>query len=485
MPWNPNQREREPRHSYSANNPPPNRETAEQKANDLKEKISLIEIDLEEREVESFSDEAAYEDWRKRALRALVHIKAEARFLEEWLLLQKKKDALQAFVDRIAGLTNDAQTRTNDLRHRPTNLEEARRRLQSLLSLRDELGAEYARLMDLGREAGLTKREATEKLSSLRVLTEAIETERRSTKNYIAVNEGHSRPEAEEEALSVPAQQILDFARTSAAALVPERPEMSGPGNAPSDLSDAKTRRAKLSAFLGNITRCLQTVAEMWRDHVYTGETLKAVNRPLVALNVSVNEEIQYLDGCIEEFHRQATERQQEVRKEQEAAAAAKKTADANRYDELQRTSQRIRKRAEELATEIKGSYSALYNAERPPTDLDEAWQRQAIATEVKLRLQTAFAEITDTWCQHPLSRKELTGVKRPLTDINALIEQELRIAKRFIADRTQQPPPERRRFWKSICVAALTRAAFEGFKLTDEERAVIQELIADIGGKP
>jgi|GEM_PF-5834834 len=483
MSWNPKQRKTETR--YSANNPPADRETAERKANDLKSSISFIEIDLEDREVESFPDEAAYEDWRRRALGALVHIKTEALFLEEWLTLQKKKAALQVITDRIADMAKNVQAQSNDLQHPPPSPEEARRRLRALTELRDGIGDEYARLMDSGRDASLSKREVAERLSPLRVLIEAIEQERRSTKGYIFANDPTSRKE--EEPLPVLAQKILEFAQVSATALGQECLEISGSSNPPPDLNDAKRRRKALSDVRSRITHSLQTVAEMWQEHPYSGGTLKAVKRPLVALHTSVNEEIRYLDGCIEEFHRMTEEKEREVQKERKAAAAAaKNTADAGRYDELQRTNLDIRKRAEELAVEIRDSYSSLYTIERSPADLDEARQRQVLASEAKLRLQAAFAEITDAWCRHPLSRRELSGVKRPLTKILDGIELELGIAKRFITDRTPQiPPADKRRWWKSVCVAALTRATFEGFKLTDEERTVIQELVANLGGKP
>jgi len=159
------------------------------------------------------------------------------------------------------------------------------------------------------------------------------------------------------------------------------------------------------------------------------------------------------------------------------------KGVDQAKKPDLMKISQEIRDRAKNMAEEIRPDYVRVYDAEHLPSTPNEAHQRLAAVGTVRVRVQACLSEISAAWVQYPLRRSDLIAVKAPLVEILNEIEAEAKITKAFITKDVADALPKRR-FWKSVCVTALTRAAVSGFVLTPEEQEVLNDLVADLAAR-
>jgi len=133
----------------------------------------------------------------------------------------------------------------------------------------------------------------------------------------------------------------------------------------------------------------------------------------------------------------------------------------------------RTRKLARELAEEIAATYTPVFTASHLPTDAGQANERRAQLALIRNRLHEAFTVITAAWTEHPLSRKDLPGVKAPLQKILKVVESEGTLIKDFL--RTQSTND-----WAgntSLCLQALTRAINGGFVLSEAEQSAFKHL--------
>lgn len=459
---------------YSPINHPPDVATAESTLRSLRDSVLRIDVQLEKLTSADFENKNAYDDWKRRAIKALTQIKKEAEFLEGWLKYENEKNAIRTFTDRIAKLIHDNAHWAERYQDQTVNHATTQDQFKAISELRENIMSEYVALKNQGKAAGITKREAGEHLRPVVALLDAIENKRRPIRNVLFSSDPEIVTETEApKTLPTDVQEKVDLLQATVNAIVQERPEISGPNNLPLDSDDADRRYHLVRSFASRVNETLQTIRDIRKTYPQSRTALATIKQPLLALDTSVQEESRYLDEYIKAKRRAAQE-------EQAAASAARKSEGRQRYEEIQAAHQKVRQRAEELANEIKDLHAPLFLLEHAPASLDEAYGRKALATKAKIQVDSAHTEIANFGFQHHLNREDLQAVRWPLEQIRAMVERELGNAKAYITTHSGQAAAERRRWWL-ISLMALTRAVNEGFAITDEERKALQKLSDDL----
>ena len=132
---------------------------------------------------------------------------------------------------------------------------------------------------------------------------------------------------------------------------------------------------------------------------------------------------------------------------------------------------QGIKKRAENLATELRKDFQPKYSSEHQPADVPSARNRMNELTAVRMRLQGYFTELTGAFTSHPLERSRLVSVKLPLQAILSEMEAETAALRIFIQTQPSLPSSKGGDDWKQFLVQLVDRALSSGLQLTPEER--------------
>jgi hypothetical protein len=476
---------------YTPTNPPDSEEAAQAQIGRLKNDIASIEHDLEHQTVHSFDDQEDFEVWKRRATSAIKYKKREVRFLDAWLKARESEkqeaaqaQALQELNSRIAALADSyeqAYSPVFGLHHPAEDVEEARSRFSHILAIQSQMDTDLAQVRESTSLDGIKNRERLEIEQPLRSIAHRINTEVQYLRNLLRILAPETDVFREEDrAQSEQEIAIAQRAEELANAISEERPSPYDAEHPPTGIGEAKERLKLLAKIRRRVQEASKELGDEWQETAISGLP-KWTKRPLSQLHTSVDAESAFLNEYIRGCNREAERKLQEARREakEKVGAGAQDERRASR-SELSDISQRICDQASKLAREIDESYTKVYTGEQPPQSIEEAEQQLAHVLAVKSSLQSAFSEITEAWCTHPLRRGDLPLVKKPLVEILLRVETEMRTIKSFLKQQGAAKMPKHL-YWKSVCIAALMRASFEGFKLTEEEQEVVKVLLEEV----
>ncbi len=148
----------------------------------------------------------------------------------------------------------------------------------------------------------------------------------------------------------------------------------------------------------------------------------------------------------------------------------------SKQHDLMSALAEEVRKKAMAIAIEIKEDLPVLYSKKNPPPSLELAKQRSHVLTGARIRLQEAFTAITAEWQSKGLSMKRIQSVKAPLQAVSLDLDIEWRLVKQYLSD-SEQSKTRNGRNWIMVLGKALQRAQTEGFSLTDEEKATMNQI--------
>lgn len=158
---------------YNRQNPPPDMEAAFKAIDELQLVSSSIEVQLKS-EYSPHHTEAAYQEWRKRAMHAQASNEKEIRFLQEWIREKnrglKKESPLSSSLDfekavqrvcararELASEIEDGYVPQYNLDNKPLGIDFAQERMAELVAVKKRLEAAFAEISTLCANYGLPK----------------------------------------------------------------------------------------------------------------------------------------------------------------------------------------------------------------------------------------------------------------------------------------------------------------------------------------
>lgn len=476
---------------YTPQNPPNDEETAQMQIKHLQNEINSIEDDLEHQTVLAFHDQSEFEIWRRRATTAVTYKKREIRFLESWLneRVEARQNtarvhAGQELEERIRILTDAYYQRYSPvfgIDHPAEDLEEVKVRSSVLLAIQSQIDADLTQLQAVASKHGLERREMEQIEQPLRSVAISIKTELQYLRNVLRILDPAGEHFQEQDRIRSE-QEILTAQRAQELAeeISNERPPPYNTDHLPTDVDAAKKRLGEIEKIRKKLESSIEELSHKWEREATTDTGLpKWTKQPLSQVRKSIDTESHILGQYIRDWNRKVNRSVKEIEQEPTTEEVSQNNQTDSRRA-LNDISQDIRNLASRLASEIQEKYIPVYSDEKPPKNAEEVEERLKEVTAVKARLQSAFSDITDAWCSHPLRREDLPSVKRPLVKILSKVEVEIAILKAFTSNGGSEKK-EKYLKWKVTCVTALTRASFEGFTLTKEEQEVVKTLLADI----
>jgi len=466
---------------YTLQNPPESDEAAQARIKKLQADVASIREDLETQTVLTFHDESEFEIWKRRATTAVKHKARELRFLERWLG-ERIMQVVQTSITTLVENYQQTYSPVFGVHHPVKDPEEAKVRVTVVAALQSHIDMHLAQFREVASEHGIKAREQQGIARPLQSIATTIKGELQYLRNVLHIlapeTAGHYEGDREQSEQEI---AIAGRAKELADEIASERPPpYDNAENPPPTFEEAQARLNLVSSLVKTLEKRFEELSTEWRTATNTGLS-KWAKRPISQLRLSMDTELGCLNKCIRQMMRQDQEHAQEAAQAtQEQIFELDHERRETRHAELAEISQRIRQQAIDLAREIGEVYTRTYTSEHPPQSIEEANNRLKKIVETKRQLQVAFSDITDTWCSHPLRRGDLTSVKKPLMKILYEVEAEIVLINAFLKERQSATMPGHLH-WKSVCASALTRASFEGFKLTAEERVVVTALLAEI----
>lgn len=148
----------EPAERYSRDNPPPDKQTAEEAIEDLKLDIVSIQTDLDHTGPDTYLGPDDYDTWRRRAVTALRYARQELAYLEYWIdpgshWVNRRKENLQGIAQgvraRAAALRHEIECAYEPLytaARQPENLSEAIERQAQLVGVKQRIQSAFSEI---------------------------------------------------------------------------------------------------------------------------------------------------------------------------------------------------------------------------------------------------------------------------------------------------------------------------------------------------
>lgn len=503
MNRDPEQTVREEAPRYTRENPPSSKEAAQARIQLRSDEIAVIEAHLEHKEVEGFSDEDAYELWRRRATSALGYKKAELKFLERWMeppaqtseernaqhqeraLLKEEKKRIQAVahveleqqltkrVKELVEAITGSYTRQYDITNMPEDMAKAKERYQFVCALKDRIEQEHTEVKAISTANAFGKNRVKKVLLPLHRLGQTVNFEESFLHRILLPDAFNDERLAARETIRALVHSLAEKLEAQEAFAADHATQLDDPPVLKVPLTVLESRREA-------ILLAVQTATQACEERGFVEQAQLSLIEPLTSLLRAVEQEIKEMNVLV---HPLPMQRQQQEKEDRQNAHTLSFEGRKRKLHGLAGIAQEIRDRAAELAKEILQEYTPIYSSENVPTNHEEATKQMECVSHARRTVQIALAEVTEAWCRHPLRRGDLSGVKLPLLNILYAAESEARLIRVFKSthqDEEEILSPKKAR-WKRVCTGALTRAMLEGFALTLEEKEVLKELIADL----
>lgn len=201
-------------HHYDQKYPPPNTAAAEQRIVQAKAIATDIEVKLEFKDANDFPGVPEYEQWRRRAMKALSYRRREINFLEQWLAQERRKSGTPVAQpvpmpppQDITPLMFIAERMAREMKERyapryadatpPPNMQAAQWRLNELKGINAALDQRRGDLKLEGVRLGFSHAQCTQARAALDAFGKELGVELTFVRSYITtvVQQDRSEPD--------------------------------------------------------------------------------------------------------------------------------------------------------------------------------------------------------------------------------------------------------------------------------------------------
>lgn len=289
----------EKRVPYSRSYLPSSLSDAVARKDTLQAEITAIETQLEHRQAAAFPDYEAYDSWRRRAVAAIGHKRAEMSFLGTWhdeeTQRQAARDQRQDATGRIMARARDLALEITELYTRKyiaasdiSCLEDARSRQSDLARVETRINSALAELNKLKAEFGVADSVRVTARAVIHAAASGFEVEFAVVREYLKLNEPvHDQQHSLKEA----AQAVRSRAVELADKIRKKYPRKYSTEVQPTSVEAARIRFAEINAARVEITAAYAEITDLWMHHRLVRDDMKTAKAPLRKLQSQIDAE--------------------------------------------------------------------------------------------------------------------------------------------------------------------------------------------------